>query len=71
MDHLVEFATGFPKIAEIVVEDATTSDEAEMLVERLGDVFPKENIYRAKVSPVVGTHVGPRVLAVSVLEGNS
>jgi len=71
MDYLIEFARGFPQIAEIVVEDATTSDEAEMLVERLGEIFPKEGIYRAKASPVVGTHVGPHVLAVSVLEGDA
>ena len=57
----------FAHIEEMAVEDATTPDEAEMLVERLSSKFPKERIYRSKVSLVVGTHVGPHVLAVSVL----
>lgn len=67
MDYLCEFALSFPHIEEMLVEDATTPDEAEMLVERLSARFPKERIYRTKVSPVVGTHVGPHVLGVSVL----
>jgi hypothetical protein len=38
------------------------------LAERLNGVVPPERIYRSKVSPVVGSHVGPRVLLVAVLE---
>jgi DegV family protein with EDD domain len=67
IDHLYRFVTGFSKIEELAVEDATTPDEADALVERLGAVFPKERIYRAKVSPVIGTNVGPRVIGVAVL----
>ena len=67
IDYLCNFAMSFSHIDEMAVEDATTPDEAEMLVERLGSKFPKESIYRTKVSPVVGTHVGPHVLGVSVL----
>ena len=67
IDHLCKFAMSFPKIEEMAVEDATTPDEAEMLVERLSSKFPRERIYRMKVSPVVGTHVGPHVLSVTVL----
>jgi len=67
IDYLCNFAMSFSHIDEMAVEDATTPDEAEMLVERLGSKFPKESIYRTKVSPVVGTHVGPHVLGVSML----
>jgi len=66
-DYLYNFATSFSHIEEMAVEDATTPDEVDKLVERLSSRFPKERIYRSKVSPVVGTHVGPHVLAVSVL----
>lgn len=66
-DYLYNFATSFSHIDEMAVEDATTSDEADKLVERLNSIFPKERIYRSKVSPVIGAHVGPHVLAVSVL----
>ena len=67
IDYLYNFAMGFSHIDEIAVEDATTPDEAEMLVERLNSKFPKERIYRAKVGAVLGTHVGPHVLGVTVL----
>ncbi len=67
IDYLVNFAEGYVKIEEMALEDATTPDEAEELRARLGAVFPKEKIYRSKVSPVIGAHVGPRVLSVTVL----
>ena len=67
IDHLYNFALGFSNIEEMAIEDATTPDEVEALAERLNAKFPKERIYRSKVSPVVGTHVGPHVLAVAVL----
>lgn len=67
IDCLYDFAMGYSHIEEMAIEDATTPDEAEMLAERLSAKLPRERIYRAKVSPVVGTHVGPHVLAVSVL----
>ena len=67
LDYLYNFATSFSHIDEIAVEHATTPDEAEMLIERISAKFPKEHIYRSKVSPVIGAHVGPRVLGVAVL----
>jgi len=67
IDYLADFANGFSQIEEMVIEDATTPDEAEMLADRLSDKLPRERIYRTKVSPVVGTHVGPHVLGISVL----
>jgi len=67
IEFLYRFAMSFSNIEEMAIEDATTPEEADMLAERLGARFPKERIYRTKVSPVVGTHVGPHVLAVSVL----
>jgi len=67
-DFLVNFVKGFSHIEAIVIEDATTPDELEMLAERLKDMVPPERLYRSKVGPVIGTHVGPHVLGVSVLE---
>ena len=68
MDFLVNFIKGFSRIEAVAIEDATTPDDLQTLAERLKDVVPPERIYRSKVSPVVGTHVGPHVLAVAVLE---
>jgi len=68
MDLLVNFVRGFSQIEAVVIEDATTPDDLEALAGRLKDVVPPERIHRSNVSPVVGTHVGPHVLAVAVLE---
>jgi len=67
IDYLYNFATSFSHIDEMAVEDATTPDEADELAKRLADKFPEQRIYRTKVSPVVGAHVGPHVLGVAVL----
>jgi DegV family protein with EDD domain len=67
IDYLYHFVTSFSHIERMAVEDATTPGEADELVKQLGAKFPKAPIYRTKVGPVVGAHVGPRVLAVSVL----
>ena len=68
IDYLYNSAASYSHIEELAVEYATTPDEADELVERLNSVFPKERIYRSTVSPVLGTHAGPHVLSVSVLE---
>jgi len=68
MDFLVNFVKGFSRIEAVAIEDATTPNDLQSLAERLKDVIPPERIYRSKVSPVIGTHVGPHVLAVAVLE---
>jgi len=69
IDWLYNFAKSFSNIRELAVEHANTPDEVEALVQRLDVVFPKEHIYVSTVSPVVGTHVGPHVISVAVLEG--
>jgi DegV family protein with EDD domain len=68
MDFLINFVKGFSRIESVAIEDATTPDDLQTLAERLKDVVPPERIYRSKVGPVIGTHVGPHVLAVAVLE---
>ncbi len=67
IDHLYYFATSFSHIDEMAVEDATTPREADALAKRLKSQFPRTHIYRTTVSPVIGAHVGPRVLGVAVL----
>jgi DegV family protein with EDD domain len=68
MDFLVNFVKGFNQIEALAIEDATTPDDLQKLEERLIQVVPPERIYHSRVSPVIGTHVGPHVLLVAVLE---
>ena len=67
INHLYDFAMSFSHIEELAVEHATTLDEADELVGRLGSRFPKERIYRSRAGPVIGTHTGPGLLIVAVL----
>ena len=67
IDYLYNFAASFSNIEEIAVEHATTPDDADMLAERLSAKVAKEHIFRSKVGPGIGVHVGPRVLGVAVL----
>jgi fatty acid kinase fatty acid binding subunit len=67
LDHLYNFVAGYSHIDEMAVEDATTPGETGAFVNRLGAVCPVKKIYRSKVSPVIGTNVGPRVIGVAVL----
>ncbi len=68
MEYLYNFVTSFPHIEAIAVEHTTLPDEADRLVERISASFPRENIYRSTVSPVLGVHAGPNAVAVSILE---
>lgn len=67
IDHLYNCAASYSRIEDMAVEHATSSDEAEILIERLGSIFPKERIYRSRATPVMSTHTGPGVLVLSVL----
>ena len=67
IDQLYKFVDGFSNIEEMAVEDATTPGETEAFVKRVSSIYPGERIYRSKVSPVIGTNVGPRVIGVAVL----
>jgi len=68
MDYVYNFVAGFSNIEGLAVEHTTTPDEADKLVERFGSIFPKEQIRRSTVSPVLGVHGGPGAIAVTVLE---
>jgi DegV family protein with EDD domain len=67
LDFLYNSFAGYTKPEALAVEDATTPGEADALADRFKARFPGLPIYRSKVSPVIGTHVGPSIIAVSVL----
>jgi DegV family protein with EDD domain len=67
IDALYNFALDFKNIDAIAVEDATTPDEADKLAQRLKAKFPNKPIYRSKAGAVMGAHVGPSIIAVSII----
>jgi len=67
IESLYNFTSSFSKVDALAVEDATTPAEADALANRLKEKFPGVPLYRSKVSAVIGVHVGPSVIAVTVL----
>ena len=69
LDWLYDFTKGFNNnIKMLAVEHAASADEAEMFVQRLAPIFPKEKIQRFAFGPVVGAHIGPHGIGVAVVE---
>jgi fatty acid-binding protein DegV len=69
IEWLYQFATGFSKVKALAVEYGTNMAEATALAKRVVTVFPKVPLYISNVNPVIGTHTGPSILSVTVLEG--
>lgn len=67
MDYLYNIAASAGSIEGLAVEHATTPDEADKLIERLGSVYPAEQIVKSIISPVLGVHGGPGAMAITVL----
>ena len=65
--YLYSFAMSFSRIDEMAVEDTACTEEADLLMEGLGSIFPKERIYRSGMTPVIGTHTGPGLLLVAIM----
>lgn len=67
IQHLCDFVRSYDSIEKLAVEHAGHPDDAETLIEQLGPIFPREQIYISRSSPVIGTHTGPSLLVVAVL----
>jgi DegV family protein with EDD domain len=69
MDYLYNFATPYAgRIEAIAVEHTTATEMFDKLTERFAALVPRDRIYRATVSPVLGTYGGPGAGAVTVFE---
>jgi len=66
LDALVSFASGFASIEELAVGNAACEADADALVERLGDIYPRDRILRTRLTPVIGSHTGPGLIIVAV-----
>ena len=66
LNHLRDFVANYGTIDEIAVEYANRPDDARELIESLQYSFPGKQIYVSRASPVIGTHTGPGLIAVSV-----
>jgi DegV family protein with EDD domain len=69
MEYMHSFVARFPKIEKLAIEYCTTPEDIDKLAKLLSPLFPKDQIYRSTVSPVLGAYAGPGALAITVLEG--
>ncbi|MDD5495194.1 MAG: DegV family protein [Dehalococcoidia bacterium] len=69
INELVKLVIDTPKLEDVVIQDATTPDELEILADAIGVKFPKEKLIRTKVGPAIGVHTGPNVLAACFIAG--
>jgi DegV family protein with EDD domain len=67
-DWLCEFTSKFSQVKAVAVEYGTNAAEAKALAKRIASIFPKVPIYLSNVSPVIGTHTGPTILSITVME---
>ncbi|MDD4923512.1 MAG: DegV family protein [Dehalococcoidales bacterium] len=68
IDYLYNAVATTENIESVGVEYCTTPEDAEMLIERISPMIPRENIYKSIVCPVVGTYSGPGAVAVSIMQ---
>ncbi|MCL2140581.1 MAG: DegV family protein [Dehalococcoidia bacterium] len=62
-EKLLEFANGFDKVKDMAVVYSTDREEASLLAGKIKS-FPTEDILLAQLSPVIGAHTGPGLLAI-------
>lgn len=68
MERLFQIATSYPNVEEVAIGYSTNAQDAHELQTRLEAVLPHVNILVTRVGPVIGTHAGPGVLAIGLLE---
>lgn len=72
LDYLASTVASYQgRIEGLAVEHTTNPEDADVLVERLGAIYPKDRILRSVISPVVGTYSGPNAMAVTILEAEN
>ena len=68
LERLFQIGTSYPRIREMAIGYSTNPMEAEELRQRLVAARPGVDLYLTRVGPVLGTHTGPGVMGVGVLE---
>ena len=63
---LLDFVKNAGEIQDLAVLYSTTPDEAQVLVERVSSIFPKDRIILARLGPALGVHGGPGILAIAL-----
>jgi DegV family protein with EDD domain len=68
LERLYKFVADFSNIVEMAIEHTNIPSEAESLAARIDTVFAKDKIHMSRMSPVIGAHLGPGAIGLSVIE---
>ena len=70
LERIIQSAIRRQNVKRAAVGHCTTPDEAESIRERLAMAFPNVKVHLVRFGPVLGTHGGPGVIGVGVMEGD-
>jgi DegV family protein with EDD domain len=54
------------ELKELAVMHNTSPDEANILIDRIAPMYPREKILTGEIGPILGTHSGPNMLVVCI-----
>jgi len=69
MERLYQIATSYHNVQEVALGYSTNPQDAHDLQVRLAAALPHANIMVTRVGPVIGSHGGPGILGLGLLEG--
>jgi DegV family protein with EDD domain len=69
LERIIQSAVRHHNVRMAAVGHATTPEDAELIRERLAMAFPHAQVFTVRFGPVLGTHSGPGIVAVGVVEG--
>jgi DegV family protein with EDD domain len=69
LERIIQSAIRRPNVKLAAVGHSTTPDDAERIGERLAMAFPNVKVHLIRFGPVIGTHGGPGLVGVGVMEG--
>lgn len=69
VDRLFEFVAEFVRLEQITILQGHITEEANMLAERINEIYPERVIDIRTYGPVLATQLGPEAIGVIVYEG--
>ncbi len=68
LERIIQSVIRHQNVKRAFVGHSTTPDEAESIRQRLAMAFPNVEVHLIRLGPVLGTHAGPGIVGVGVLE---
>jgi DegV family protein with EDD domain len=69
LERIIQSAIRHQNVKRAAVGHSSTPDEAESIRQRLAMAFPNVKVHLIRFGPVIGTHAGPGIVGVGVMEG--